>query len=290
MKMNYTPKDWQILSNYLDGHCSPREVDLVNLRLKNEPQFQQAFKEMQQTRYLLQHARKVPVPRSFTITPEMAAQIKPVKRPLIPIFSYASMVAAIFLVVLLFFDFLPGILPGSKLSKSAAPMLAMESAPAAELSMDAAAAPMLAAEVPQDAENPPMIIEWAPASGYGMGGGGEAQPMLSSMPPEEDRGSTPSEPEIPAAPAAPPAAEESGPMLKSMPEPITGSGPILGARSAEEAEAYNESVLNELRESSVEVSPEIIQPFPWLRLSQILLAVIAISSATIAVILRRKSI
>ena len=280
MKTNYSPKDWQLLSNYLDRQLSNQEVLTIEKRLASEPQLQQALREMQQTRFLMQHAKKVSVPRSFTITPEMAAQIRPAKKPLFPFFSFASVIATIFLVVVLLFEFLPGILPVGKSAQFAA---SNES-----LSMEAA--PMAAADSMESSE-PPMIIEWGYPQGkaYGMGGGGADPGMLTAPPIGGGIDIMPVEPEMPAEEPEP-GIQEDRSLMKSMDsEPITGAGPILGIRSADETEAFNNSVLSILRESRDIPIQTLTEPFPWLRSSQILLAGIAIISAITAIILRKRS-
>ena len=280
MKMNYSPKDWQLLSIYLDRQLSNQDVLKIEKRLASEPQLQQALREMQQTRYLLQHAKKVSVPRSFTLTPEMAAQIHPAKKPLFPLFSFASVIATIFLVVVLLFEFLPGILPVGKSAQFAS---SNES-----LSMEAA--PMAAADS-MESSGSPMIIEWGYPQGKanGMGGGGADPGMLTAPAIGGGIDIMPVEPEIPAEEPAPDL-QDQGPLMKSMDsEPITGAGPILGIRSADETDAFNNSVLNILSESRDTTIQTLTEPFPWLRTSQILLASIAIISAITAFILRKRS-
>ena len=281
MNMNYSPKDWQLLSNYLDGQLTNQEVSIIETRLNSEPQLKQTLLEMQQTRYLLQHAKKIPVPRSFTLTPEMAAQIRPSRKPLFPFFSFASVIATIFLVVVILFEFLPGMLTGAMSPKSAASneMLAMEAAPMASEAMDSA--------------DSLQIFEW----GYpqakiegGFGGGGDMGAGMLAAPPVG--GGIEIEPEMPEMPAEEPAPipeEERSVTKQADAEPITGAGPILGIRSAEETDAFNSSVLNILRESGKEPIPTLSEPFPWLRVSQVLFASIAIITAITAIILRKRS-
>ncbi|PKO06343.1 MAG: hypothetical protein CVU41_06355 [Chloroflexi bacterium HGW-Chloroflexi-3] len=281
MKLNYSPKDWQLLSSYLDGQLTNREVSIVETRLHSEPQLKLTLMEMQQTRYLLQHAKKIPVPRSFTLTPEMAVQIRPARKPLFPFFSFASVIATIFLVVVILFEFLPGMLSGAMSPKSEASneMLAMEAAPMAADAMDSA--------------DSPQIFEW----GYpqakiegGYGGGGDMGAGMLAVPPIG--GGAEIEPLVPEMPAEEPvpALEEDRTLMKQADaEPVTDAGPILGIRSAEETDAFNNSVLNILRESGKEPIPTFDEPFPWLRISQILLGGIAIITAITAIILRKRS-
>lgn len=277
MNKYYSSKDWQLLSNYLDGQLSSREILILEKRLTQENQLKQALQELQQTKYLLQHAKKVPVPHSFTLTPEMAGQIRPAKKPLFPFFSFASVMATLFLVVVLLIEFLPGMLTGFSSPDSASNMmLAMEAAPMAEEAMDSAVEPQ--------------IIEWGnpQAKGVnGMGGGGPEMSLMSDAP---IGGGVEIEPEISEMPIEEPlpAAEEERSFTKQeVAEPITGTGPILGIRSAEETDAFNDAVLNILNESGAEPIPTLANPFPWLRFSQIVLACIAIGTAITAIILRK---
>ncbi len=278
MNMNYSPKDWQLISNYLDKQLSDQEILVVKQRLANEPQLQQVFLDLQQTRFLLQHARKIPVPRNFTLTPEMAANIRPAKKPLIPFFSFASAIAAVLLVVVLLLDFLPGILQGGMMAKSIEQneMLAMEAAPMAE-------------DQAFDSSGAPLIIEWGAPGPRGVGGGG-GDPTLglegSSLPMGGGAEEPIESPEMPVEEPAPSiASKEAG---SEDLEPITGTGPILGIRSAEETEAFNSSVFSILEQSYDKPIETLSQPFPWLRFSQILLGSIAIISAITAIILRRR--
>lgn len=292
--MNYSPKDWQLLSNYLDRQLSDKEILVVKQRLANEPALQQALQDMQQTRYLLQHAKKMPVPRNFTLTQEMAANIRPAKKPLIPLFSFASAIAAILLVIVLIIDFLPGFIQKNMMAQSAESneMLAMEAAPMAE-------------DQALESSDSPMIIQWGVPGPRGAGGGGGAPDygsgITSSAPmgggidvppdvfeePVEEPTQPAEEPEMPEQVPAPSIASEKSKSAEA--EPITGTGPILGIRSEEETKNFNDSVLNILEESSIESIEKLEEPFDWLRIIQILLGSIAIISAIITIILKRRS-
>ncbi len=277
MNMHYSPKDWQLLSNYLDGQLSNREVLILEKRLNQENPLKEAFQDLQQTRYLLQHAKRVPVPRSFMLSPEMAGQINPPRKPLFPIFSFASVIATVFLVVVILFEFLPGMLSGASSPKSASnEMLAMDAAPMAAEAMDAAEAPQ--------------IIEWGhPQAEFqgGMGGGGADMEMLAAAPMAAEIETEDGISEMPAEEPAPLAEEERSMMKQADAEPITGAGPILGIRPAEETDAFNDSVMNILSQSEEEPIPTLSNPFPWFRFIQILLAIIAIGTAITAIILRK---
>jgi hypothetical protein len=288
MKMNDSPKNLQLLSNYLDRQLSTQEILVVEQRLANEPDLRQILQEMQQTRYLIQHAKKMPIPRSFTLTPEMAAHLRPAKKPLIPFFSFASAIAAIFLVIVLLIDFLPGILQDNFMAKSTASneMLAMEAAP-------------MAADQSLEFSEAPMIIEWGSPQAKGLGGGtGGMDPAMAAglpmgggsdePPPVYEEPAQPiEEPEMPAEEPAPSIA--SSELKSAEAEPVTGAGPILGIRSSEETDAFNNSVLNILQESADRPIETLSQPFPWLRFSQILLGSIAVISAITVIILRKRS-
>jgi hypothetical protein len=187
---------------------------------------------------------------------------------------------------------------GSRTAEDVQPAVAME------------AAKMLAAEAPAD--EAPMIIFWgapAPIMGaYGKGGGGAegpgaggggAAPGFSGIgggaaSEEAVPEAAPFVEELPSAQATPyaemPAPEvfEAQPSVTELqaqpeivPEPLTGSGPILGVRTSEEKTASDEVAELPLRQ------PADLTVFPF-RLIEIVLAALLILTAIPAWLLKRK--
>ena len=74
MKAEISPKDWGLLSAYLDKELSPREMIKVEQKLRASQELQDTLKEMQLTRSLIQSLPRKHTPRNFTLTPDMAAQ------------------------------------------------------------------------------------------------------------------------------------------------------------------------------------------------------------------------
>jgi anti-sigma factor RsiW len=64
-------RDLERLSAYLDGALSEKEASRLEARLRDEPNLQQAFQELKGTAQMVASLPEVPLPRSFTLTPEM---------------------------------------------------------------------------------------------------------------------------------------------------------------------------------------------------------------------------
>lgn len=91
-------RDLKQLSAYLDGELNPKESARLETRLKADPHLQEALRDLDGTRKLLRSLPQVRPPRNFTLSPEMAGIQQ--RRSLYPIFRFATVVAAVALVVL----------------------------------------------------------------------------------------------------------------------------------------------------------------------------------------------
>ena len=111
-------RDVEQLSAYLDGRLSPLEETRLETRLQADPTLEALLGDLRHARSILRRTPKHSVPRNFTISPRMAGIRPPVPR-LVPLFSWASAVAAF-----LFIITLGGTLVGQISSGTAAPMLA----------------------------------------------------------------------------------------------------------------------------------------------------------------------
>ncbi len=103
-----TPREWQILSAYLDGQLGQRERRVLETRLKSEGILRQGLEELRRTRLLLRSAPRRKAPRNFTISQAMAESYRPARLPAwraYPAFRLASAVASILLVVTFLGDF-----------------------------------------------------------------------------------------------------------------------------------------------------------------------------------------
>lgn len=103
MKTTISPRDLEILSAYLDGQLDRRSQMKVEARLNREPALNAVLVDLERTRSLLRSAGPIKAPRSFKLKPEMVAQ--PKRRPVYPIFQFASAVAALLLIIVLLGDF-----------------------------------------------------------------------------------------------------------------------------------------------------------------------------------------
>ena len=99
-------RDLELLSAYLDGELSARDLAGLPPRLEREPGLKQALEEMKAVVQHLGSLPEAPLPRSFTLTPETAGISS---RPRIyPVFQFATALAAIVFVALVGLDTFTG--------------------------------------------------------------------------------------------------------------------------------------------------------------------------------------
>ncbi len=99
-------RDLELLSAYIDGELSARGLARLLSRLDREPGLKQALEEMKAVVQQLGSLPEVPLPRSFTLTPE-AAGIRSRPRAY-PVFRFATALAAIAFVALVGLDTVVG--------------------------------------------------------------------------------------------------------------------------------------------------------------------------------------
>ena len=257
MSRKLNPQDWQLLSAYMDGALSPRQRAKLETRLDSEPELTQALLQLQQTRRILRSIPRKQAPRSFALTPAMAARSR--RTPLFSALRLSSVAAAALSVLLAVFGLLPQM---AQMPVSTAPMAYEEAAPDA-------VAPLLAAT--EESNAAPPIIQWGQQPGEGawaggMGGGGDGNYTADSAPgdtaviaevqPTAADQPQPSDPRLMPTPTpeigllAPPPAATPAPELPvqetAVPEPTAApteqpkalidenSQPIMGVAPAEE--------------------------------------------------------
>lgn len=212
MSVRLSNHEWEQLSAYVDGQLALDEKTRLEERLKSESELQTLLLSLRKTKSLLRNLPVIPIPRSFTLTPEMAG-LKP-KRPffLVPVFSAMSVLSLILLALTILFR-----------TSVAVPQSAEKVTTAA---MEAFQAPLLEETTIQPT---PMIIYWSPPYVGGRGGGDTLMTQKSQTTQDEI---------APLLPEALPAPEIMATPVTVAQAPLVGNGPILGIRSTEkEAQA-----------------------------------------------------
>ncbi len=99
-------RDLELLSAYLDSELSARDLARLLPRLDREPGLKQALEEMKAVIQQLGSLPETPLPRSFTLTPDLVG-IR--SRPRVyPVFQFATALAAIAFVALVGLDTFTG--------------------------------------------------------------------------------------------------------------------------------------------------------------------------------------
>lgn len=106
MNPDISQRDWQELSVYIDQQLSSRAQMHLEARLRNEPQLRNALEDLRRTRVLLFSQIRLPVPRNFVLTPQMAKIRR--ANPVYPIVRLAAAMVSILLVLVLAGDLISG--------------------------------------------------------------------------------------------------------------------------------------------------------------------------------------
>lgn len=283
MHKNSSPRDLELLSEYLDGRLDARQRDQLEARLRSTKELAETLQGLAQTRTLLRSLPKLKSPRSFRLTPEMVG--KPATPRLYPTFQFASILASLLLVLVLAGDILGlGVQTASRMAvPAAAPPLAVQSQdmgstaeatlvpPSAQQKSlagsrnpqpyPAASTAALGAAVTQPTENAPAVAA--------LGARDTSTPPLT-----ETTGISPTLENPQAVFVNPPAVQ-----LTATQEPVSQTQVALENPLAPEAQSLNAA-------QPVEI-PAPAPSLPVLRIIEIVLVVLALGTGLAAFFLRR---
>ncbi|MFO8036727.1 MAG: hypothetical protein R6U57_08915 [Anaerolineales bacterium] len=107
--MNISRRDWQLLSEYIDGELPERKRERLEGRLESERALQDALRKIKHTRRILRATPHLSAPRDFILTPDMIPQRE--TRTFFPVFKLATALVSILLVAVLVLDFGGSFLP-----------------------------------------------------------------------------------------------------------------------------------------------------------------------------------
>ncbi len=300
-----TEREWLLLSAYLDHQLSAREMRQVEELLQTKPASREALEGLRRTRQVLRHTPLRKVPHNFTLAREM------IRKPFLPAFSrvlsFSSALAGLLLVVVFAFDLSSGF--------NAAPLASRMAEPAADETF------ALQADKAGTAEPPIIFNWGPSSSSmgaYGKGGGGEGPAMnqgsgwgIGGGAPQAEAAVPQEEEEVPLEEAAPlegllqeqpetseetqampemlqaqpgqeSQAEQAAPPAEAAaPETLSGTGPILGIRPAEEQGTITGG-------SQVRSEQAAQKSMDFLRLAEIFLGITTLLTAIAALVFRRK--
>jgi hypothetical protein len=117
-------RDLERLSAYLDGALTAKEASRLEARLREEPILQQALLDLKGTAQLVASLSEVPLPRNFTLTPEMVS-IR--ERPRVyPVMRLATALATFAFLLVIGVDAISGFALKGALAPLAKEQVAME--------------------------------------------------------------------------------------------------------------------------------------------------------------------
>lgn len=266
MNKTLTIKDYELISAYLDSACSPQEKAKIEARLQSDAEFKQVLAEFKRAKWMISQVPKKRAPRNFTLSASQVPQ--PARRSAwVPALNFVALAASMMLVVVFVGSRFLGFGVNKMAIPEAVPMMA--AAPANSDSQSATLSP---------------IITWGQVGGYG-GGGGDAGGFATGMGggPTTDTFSAEVAPEAPVEQPAEtnPDLTPKSPQATEAVSADTASGLILGLAPEEERG-------NQITAKEAVSSEPAAAPFPWLLASQIALALLAIGSVVLSLILRRR--
>jgi hypothetical protein len=264
MSKTSTFKQYQLLSDYLDERCSPRDKARVESLLKSDPELRKTFAEFQRCRKMLRAIPQMRAPRNFTLSPSMVPQ-KPQRFFLAPMLNYAALVAAVLFVFLF---------AGSRLL----PLATAKSVAVPEAMMMAAAPAADTAAETTDVQ----IIIWGGAYGKGGGGGGaegsgigggapDSQPMITTSQGDLTTGLAP---ETTTEDTNVAGDTDASGLILGLPDPST-QGQVTVAGGEPTADTITEI-------------PRAYTPFPWVLVGEITFAFLAVGLAVAALFIRKR--
>lgn len=274
-----SPRDLEQLSAYLDGQLSPRQAARLEKRLRQEPQLRRAYKELRATVQTLATLPEQPLPRNFTLSPEMVGRRRAF--PAYTALRFATVVVSFAFVVLVGLDALSAAAPAAL--RSMVPAVEFEQAAPAEERFGAGQEATAAAPADLLGAGEAEAIEITPTAA-------EAQQAFGQQAPETEESAKAAEAEsgaeLPAATAtleAAPPAVAAAPLTEVAPE----------APSIEEGVAEDQAnvPLEGPSPRELEATPSGI-PAPYLivrRALEIGLGLLALSLAAATLWVRRSS-
>lgn len=294
MKSRISPKDWILLSSYLDDELDARDKARVEARLKAMPAFQDALECLRCTKELLSRMPALGAPRNFTLPAYMAKTEPSSALRLVPALRWSSAVAALIAVFFMVSTLLGGLPFRMQMAAAPADMAAKET-----VSLMAESEPAAA----EEAAEPPVIYWNGPPvrEVYGLGGGaadgiGGAEeitvpPAVIPTQPVQVFKVQPTE-----APLAEVAPQPTPTIVATAPQhelPVEGSGPILGIAPTErqgEMLPETERQVLPLVASGSPAQEEQVRKLPLFGIIGIGLFIVAAGLFLTAFILRKKAL
>ena len=256
MVMRISERDLEVLSNYLDGQLTTGERARLEARLQTELELRTVLEQIRQTRAAVRNLPFLRAPRNYTLTPKMVGVRRQSPR-IYPVLRLASALASFLFVLVLIGDLItvrtPGIAPLRAVQLAETPVAAVEEPVSTEATLFESAAPGV--ETGEPAEKLATVAE---------------EPVSTA------EATVVAEMRVPAPPA---------------PQELEAAVESLEADAADQASTPRLQARAEVSVTSVEPTT-ILGLTNWtsLRILEVFLAILALSTGRAALYLRRRSI
>lgn len=101
MSNQINPRDWEILSAYLDGELNESDVQRIKDRARTDENLRSVLESLRLTRAVLRSQPALRAPRNFTLTPQMAGVIRHrAPATIFPFMRLTSALATFFFIIL----------------------------------------------------------------------------------------------------------------------------------------------------------------------------------------------
>lgn len=132
--MNFTDRDLEILSAYIDGEISTKDREKLKTRLSEDAGLRKTLEELQSTRQVIRSLPSLRAPRNYFVSAEMVGQKETASRAF-PVLRFASVLASVIFVLLFLGDILiprSGVLPAPMAARVSESIIEEAEMPAAE--------------------------------------------------------------------------------------------------------------------------------------------------------------
>lgn len=286
MKYEASNRDLELLSAYLDHELSSKEQDLIEARLKSNPDLRRILGELHQNRAAMRSLPRLRAPHNFTLSPEFAG-VKP-KRRAYPAFGIVSALSSLVLILVLVGDFLfqPTMISQPIADQFAAEVVPVEITSEVAVSREAEIIITPQAEAPEEPPQPALAESAIETESVAMEAEGIAETPVVETPIGMDTYSS----KLPQATATLPTLGETATSSPTQTAVQPTQTPTISITATTMEPDAIEPVESLMPSPPITIEPQSpISDLPFIRILEISLAVVALGTGALALYLRSRN-